>query len=97
MSAAAEVTAPLTDMVQALSEGWLMCTVDHGCQVLSQIQREDEYEGDDAFESDEDAVAWVRARASEGSEYHAHAIAEHDRDAPIIAAAEQVAREAQDA
>lgn len=54
------------DMTQAEAEGWIFC--DGG------IQRDDEA---DTFDSDSDAVAYVAARACEGSAYHAKALTLH--------------------
>ena len=65
------------DLDSALNyrEGWAVFNADSA----PEIQRDDEVE---AFESDEDAVRWVRARAAAGSLRHLRAIELHDRAQP---------------
>lgn len=67
------------DAVMA-AEGWALFDVGGG---LFEIERDDEA---DRFATDDDAVAWVRARAAEGSQPHIDALRRHDRDEPVLAA-----------
>lgn len=68
-----------TDANIAQSQGWDM--FDYDCRGLLQIQRCDEAE---AFESDAEAIAFVKTRADSGSTTAALAIELHEFFDPLI-------------